>query len=66
MIYHQMSWLYLRKSRRNYVAEKTNFNTILSNILFGITSVIWVALSVGAAMWAIRFAATQIMKLRGM
>jgi hypothetical protein len=48
------------------VADKTDFNNILTNVIFGITSVIWVALSVGAAMWAIRFAVTQIMKLRGM
>lgn len=48
------------------MAEKTTLNVIVANVLFGITSVIWVALSVGAAMWAIRFALTQIMKLRGM
>jgi hypothetical protein len=48
------------------MADKTTFNNILANVLFGIFSVVWVALSVGAAMWAIRFAIGQILKLRGM
>ena len=48
------------------MSAKWEFNTVIGAVLTGILSVTLVALSLGAAMWAIKFAFAQIISIRGL
>ena len=48
------------------MSAKVDFNNVIGAVLTGLLSVLLVALSLGAAMWAIKFALTQIISIRGL